>query len=573
MDKKVGQEGAETMKSQPRLERTPSGTFQYRLIIPKRLQETLGRKVIKKSLKTSDKTKAKQLASIEDTYWFGLINKAEDDLKNGVQDIFLQNEESDVKTKVIFTESGELRRVALHKYKTLTDSQIRAISMEYLRTNLGYDEVYRGPDFDEFQEVINEGFIRSATGEGVRRAIAFSEGLDFYYELVGIFVESACQIDFEYLDEEIKKKLTRECLKSYQRAGHISIQRNSGIGNFDLDELAPVSQTYKPFKYSWDNLFNDWKAEEFERPDKTIQGFAHSLYDLKKFLNGKPIQNVTVDDVVNYKKYLSTDNKYSRQTIENKLSHLRAIFQVGKMNEKLHRNVFEGRTNVSKNVNQEKSRISIPEDVLSNLFKSSIFTSSEKINSWSNSTNRWMIAIAYGTGARPEEIAQLRVEDLEEFQGFYLLNISPNDKSGNKAGTVKNENSIRKVPVHNSLIEAGLLDFFALKKEQNHKYLFHDFKGDKFGRRYAKWGDWFNRYVKTHELLIQKTTFYSLKDCFTDMCRKVDMAMPKMNAIMGHSNQNISDKYGATYFEDLNQRMQLVKFTPNIPKIQNHDDV
>lgn len=502
LDKNTGQEGADDMKSTPHIERTASGNYQFRLVIPQRLHEILGRKVIKKSLKTSDKSKAKILALDIQKFWLTQIHNAEQQLQSG--GLSKSPNENSTETTSLITESGRVITFVRRKLKTLTDEEIQSISIEFLRTYAGYDDTFREPGYAGYAEDISNNFIQSALSDRVQKAIAFSEGLKNYYDLISPFVESVCQIDFDFLHEDTKLKLTRECLKSYQKAGKISADRNAGVGSYDLDEIAPTTKTYKQFLYSWDDLLKDWISHNGMRPEKTIQGFSSSLSEFKKFVSNKEIQRISVDDVESFKRHLYSEN-YKQTTVNNKVSHLRAIFEVGRMNEKITRNVFEGRTTVPKKINTPKSRLPFDKEAIEKIFNSSIFTSTEKINRWSNLTNRWIIAIAYATGARPEEIAQLRVEDLIKADDYYLLNINSVDSNGDVVGTVKNYNSIRKIPVHQSLINAGLLDFFEYQKNQNKTFLFDDFTPNKFGRRYAKWGDWFNKFGKKSEFLSKKT--------------------------------------------------------------------
>ena len=567
LDKNAGQEGADDMKSTPHIERTASGNYQFRLVIPQRLHEILGRKVIKKSLKTSDKSKAKILALDIQKFWLTQIHNAEQQLQSG--GLSKSPNENSTETTSLITESGRVITFVRRKLKTLTDEEIQSISIEFLRTYAGYDDTFREPGYAGYAEDISNNFIQSALSDRVQKAIAFSEGLKNYYDLISPFVESVCQIDFDFLHEDTKLKLTRECLKSYQKAGKISADRNAGVGSYDLEEIAPTTKTYKQYLYAWDDLLKDWISHNGMRPEKTIQGFSKSLTEFKKFVSNKEIQRISVDDVNSYKSHLIDSGNYEKNTIENKLSHLRAIFEVGKMNEKIVRNVFEGRTKVGKNTNTPKSRLPFDKQGIQNIFTSSIFTSSVKINKWSNLTNCWIVAIAYATGARPEEIAQLRVEDLIKADDHYLLNINSVDSNGDLVGTIKNRNSIRKIPVHQALIHAGLLDFFEYQKNQNKTFLFDDFTPNKFGRRYAKWGDWFNKFGKETGLLTNKRSFYSFRDTFADMCRNSDIPMSIMNAFMGHSNQNISDSYGVGVSSArFNEKMQSIKLLLDIPKIE-----
>jgi integrase len=68
----------------------------------------------------------------------------------------------------------------------------------------------------------------------------------------------------------------------------------------------------------------------------------------------------------------------------------------------------------------------------------------------------WGMLIAAYTGARLEEISQLRKEDIQERDGVKFFDIHAN--GGNK---LKNKHTARCVPIHPKLIKAGLLDYVA----------------------------------------------------------------------------------------------------------------
>lgn len=101
---------------------------------------------------------------------------------------------------------------------------------------------------------------------------------------------------------------------------------------------------------------------------------------------------------------------------------------------------------------------------------------------------RWIPWICAYTGARVNEISQLRVEDIAEREGIWSILITP------EAGTVKT-NEARTVPIHPHLIEQGFLDavraseterlFYAPERQRADGVTTRHFK--KVGERLAKW--------------------------------------------------------------------------------------
>ena len=103
---------------------------------------------------------------------------------------------------------------------------------------------------------------------------------------------------------------------------------------------------------------------------------------------------------------------------------------------------------------------------------------------------RWIPKIALYSGMRLEEIAQLRIRDIECQDGTYLFRISPD------AGLIKTKNAARLVPIHSSLINGGLLSLVTARKEQHDDRLWPILLPDKYGRRSSPISKWFSRYLR-----------------------------------------------------------------------------
>ena len=87
---------------------------------------------------------------------------------------------------------------------------------------------------------------------------------------------------------------------------------------------------------------------------------------------------------------------------------------------------------------------------------------------------RWAPWLCAYTGARVSEVCQLRVEDVQQRNGLWHLHFAA------EAGSLKNTNSERAVPIHSALLESGFLDFV---KKLKSGPLFADVTPDRFGNR------------------------------------------------------------------------------------------
>lgn len=85
----------------------------------------------------------------------------------------------------------------------------------------------------------------------------------------------------------------------------------------------------------------------------------------------------------------------------------------------------------------------------------------------------WMPLVAYFTGARTNEIAQLDTADIREIDGHPCFDFCPDDPKAFEAKRVKTEEA-RQVPIHPRLIELGFLDYVASQRTAKQKKLFGD---------------------------------------------------------------------------------------------------
>lgn len=85
----------------------------------------------------------------------------------------------------------------------------------------------------------------------------------------------------------------------------------------------------------------------------------------------------------------------------------------------------------------------------------------------------WLPLVAYFTGARTNEIAQLDTADIRTIDGHPCFDFCPDDPKAFEAKRVKTEEA-RQVPIHPRLIELGFLDYVESQKKDRQKKLFGD---------------------------------------------------------------------------------------------------
>ncbi|MEZ9782342.1 DUF6538 domain-containing protein [Vibrio cyclitrophicus] len=121
----------------------------------------------------------------------------------------------------------------------------------------------------------------------------------------------------------------------------------------------------------------------------------------------------------------------------------------------------------------------------------------------------WVMLIALTSGARPNEICQLRVADVQFRDGILCFLI----QTLFEGQSVKTVNAIRVIPVHDKLLDLGFMDY--LRSVQGKELLFPELTFTEASGYYGKVEDWFYDHFTTKMgLTAQKKSFYSFRHKF-----------------------------------------------------------
>ena len=212
-------------------------------------------------------------------------------------------------------------------------------------------------------------------------------------------------------------------------------------------------------------------------------------------------------------------------------------------------NPFKGRTTQRGNKGRlREKRDPLSREQLKILFRSPLFTGCKSLASCHRpgalipklSHRYWTPLIGLMTGMREQEILQLYAEDVYESSGIWCIDINSNQ--GDKR--LKSPQSKRTIPVHDSLIGMGFLEFVGARKSGR---LFPDAKLASDGTYSGNFSKWFSRYMTAVGIKTGTTSFHSLRHNMKDRFREAGSSDELAENFMGRSTGTVGESYGSGF--------------------------
>lgn len=213
---------------------------------------------------------------------------------------------------------------------------------------------------------------------------------------------------------------------------------------------------------------------------------------------------------------------------------------------------------------------------LNAVFSSPIYSQGKRPIQGRGEAAYWLPLLGLYTGARREELGQLRIQDIElrsyvdgddNMQSSWFIRITTDKKDDLK---LKNAESERLVPVHPEIEKLGFIRYVESLKEAGTHRLFPDLKPGAFNRLTPKWGEWFSRYRRdVCGITDKRLVFHSFRHTFKDMARRSKIEEGLQRQIMGHSPGDIPGEYGEGFDEyrvvEAMRQYRVPGFTPPAP--------
>lgn len=374
--------------------------------------------------------------------------------------------------------------------------------------------------------------------------------------------------DPQFSDEEWRRVAylsTEASLAAYEKLA----QRHQGVlitsspddllpSQFEIQAQARTAPPKPVSRVTWDRLLDIWRSE-FPRRANTQVAYEAALRLFQGFCDKSP-EEVSREDVLAFRDFLSTTKRLAPGTVANKIGFVGTLINSGRNHAELARyltqNPFEN-IRVKRPMRGESGgkRLPFSDNDLKAIFGADIYTEGKRPRGGAGEAAAWIPALAYLTGMRLEEIASLRTNQFyRDAEGQPYLETTDG----------KNLNSIdRQVPIHPALVEAGLLDFVNSRKGR----LFPLVKcsNEIASKAYSQW---FGRHLSSLGITSGAKVFHSFRHLFKDLCRNAGLDDSTIDQICGHEPGTVGGRYGSGRRVDvLAKEMARIKLPVALPKI------
>ena len=377
----------------------------------------------------------------------------------------------------------------------------------------------------------------------MNKSSAIETGLITEFDVFGYKIEADFKGDFDKEIEYVERK-RKEAFEQKLKLESIQPSNSNQLHTTKISELAEaylhVKSEKKKVKIKTSNEYRaacetlTFILGDIELGNLTtasINQYYDSLRKLPANRNTSPLYKGKTSSEL---ELLEIDKTISTRTANKIMGRINGLLKYA-FNQQIITNnladcvILEKETTYSK-----KKREAFTDTELKKIFESPHFTQNE----WRKGKGRrepyrfWLPLIALFTGARLAEICQLNKSDITKEDDMWIFNITDetDPDTGRQIKSVKNQNSIRKIPISQILIDIGLIKF---RESIKTKELFPELKSKKNGIDSAQ--KWVNNLLKRCNVHHPYTkTFHSLRHTFVTNTIGSGIEPKYVGGITGH---------------------------------------
>lgn len=288
------------------------------------------------------------------------------------------------------------------------------------------------------------------------------------------------------------------------------------------------------------------------RPPKTAEATTRMVHLWNQLMGEMPVSLITFAHAIHFRDRLIS-MQLSTATIRNRLGLLRAVVNCYYQEHRIQgqSNPFDKLPMKDKGqrLRAEKDRRALEMSELNKIYRASLFTEHKLPKGQAREAGYWAPLMGPFVGARIEEIAQLRLADIEIINGVWTLRICDLDRETQE---LKTDNSFRRVPIHQELIKVGFLRYLCEQKRLGHERVFPSLACN--NKKYQRWanapGKWFGRFLPKLGLTSIQLDFHSFRYNFKQRLNQCGVSTETRDALAGHWDE----EGGKPYMKGANQQ-------------------
>lgn len=293
-----------------------------------------------------------------------------------------------------------------------------------------------------------------------------------------------------------------------------------------------------------------WERER--KPDaKTVDRMKAVVSWFEDDFGRLPVENITPENVMSWTDKLLA--KTSAANARTKLANFNTLLRFAVRRARVIKDNPAADITIDVKSDPEEQVQPFDLQALQAIFGSPIYAEDARPEGGCGEAAYWLPLLALYTGARLNELGQLRPKDIVEQpyvdrdgeeQQAQLIRIVADKAEGLK---LKNAWSARRVPLHGELIRLGFLHYVEAARQNGQARLFPELKPDKYGTVTANWSKWFGRYLRqTCKVTDERMRFHSFRHAFKDYVREAEIAEDVNDAITGHKGEAVARQYGSS---------------------------
>ncbi len=320
---------------------------------------------------------------------------------------------------------------------------------------------------------------------------------------------------------------------------------------------ATVADSFDSLARYWRSLHSECSRSTFSEVDAVVKDFSTTI-------RKRPDQLERLD-ITAYRDRLITSG-LARATVAKKISFIGALLQTAVDAGALPHNVARG-LRIPKPMVASINRRAFTADELKRIFASPIYRKNLRPVGGGGEAAAWVPLIALSTGARLEEICQLKLADIHvDPKHGPLMTISDSGEGQH----VKTASSRRTLPLHPALVRAGLLDYWETMKDAGHERLFPALTPDHDERHSGNFSKWFARHLRSSRgcaIRDPAVVFHSFRHTFKSLCREAGITEEIHDALTGHAGVTVGRSYGHMPLSALVQAVARIRFPALLPRV------